>query len=252
MLRKVFKTILLFTICLGITIPANAGNLSVSDGSAFITKSELTYELNNLSNRMTQLEHSLDSKIDRLVSSYLTRNGIWNGVEQTFDTNQLSVTGDRLQNAFAQRGKYYSLPNDSTASDFIGNYTLVNQISKTGMISIKIKANGYAQATKYGQHFGTQNVGTGNIYVTFNAGSEVKYTASIGKLDSSGYWGTNSGGDYLILATTDLWTVAQFFVQKMDQLDWDIFCYFNSNGVPAISWGSTGTTTVTIESANIY
>ena len=87
MLRKVFKTILVFTICFGITLPVNAGSVSVSDGSAFISKSEMSYELNNLSNRMTQLENSLDSRIDSLVSSYLTRNGVWNANKQKITTD---------------------------------------------------------------------------------------------------------------------------------------------------------------------
>ena len=253
MIKRVFKTIFIFTICLGITLPSNAGNVSVSDGSAFITKSELTYELNNLSNRMAQLENSLDSKIDKLVSSYLTRNGIWNGIKQNFTTSQLSVTGSGLQNALGKRGQYYSIPKNATSTNFIGNYTLIDQVSKTGLISMLIKATGYAQATKYGSHNGNNNVGTGNIYVTFNVGSDVKYTASIGKLDSSAYWSiAPNGGDYLILAATDLITVAQFFVQKAEKLDWDIYSYFNSNGVPGNNWGAQGTTTVKIESANIY
>ena len=82
MLRKVFKTILVLTVCLGLTIHTNAA-VSVSDGSAFVTKAEFAADLNNLSNRMAQLENSLDAKIDSLVSSYLTRNGIWNGATQT-------------------------------------------------------------------------------------------------------------------------------------------------------------------------
>ena len=86
MIKKVFKTIFILTLCLSISLPANAGSVQVSDGSAFITKSEMAYELNSLSNRMTQLENSLDSKIDSLVSSYLTRNGIWNGVAQKIKT----------------------------------------------------------------------------------------------------------------------------------------------------------------------
>ena len=45
-------------------------------------KAEFAADLNNLSNRMAQLENSLDAKIDSLVSSYLTRNGIWNGAKQ--------------------------------------------------------------------------------------------------------------------------------------------------------------------------
>ena len=83
MINRLFKTIFILSLCLGITLPSNAGSVQVSDGSAFITKSEMAYDLNNLSNRMAQLENSLDSKIDTLVSSYLTRNGIWNGNEQS-------------------------------------------------------------------------------------------------------------------------------------------------------------------------
>ena len=87
MINRVFKTMFIMTLCLGITITSNAAGVQVSDGSAFITKSELSYQLNNLSSRMTQLENSLDSKIDTLVSSYLTRNGIWNGIKQTIVTS---------------------------------------------------------------------------------------------------------------------------------------------------------------------
>ena len=81
MLRRMFKKILIISMCMGLTIPTNAA-VSVSDGSAFVTKAEFSADLNNLSNRMAQLENSLDAKIDSLVSSYLTRNGIWNGATQ--------------------------------------------------------------------------------------------------------------------------------------------------------------------------
>ena len=86
MLRKLFKTILVLSLCIGISLPTNAA-VSVSDGSAFVTKAEFAADLNNLSNRMAQLENSLDAKIDSLVSSYLTRNGIWNGAKQILTTN---------------------------------------------------------------------------------------------------------------------------------------------------------------------
>ena len=85
MIKRIFKTILILTICLGITLPTNAA-VSVSDGSAFVTKAEFSADVNNLSNRMAQLENSLDAKIDSLVSSYLTRNGIWNGAIQDLET----------------------------------------------------------------------------------------------------------------------------------------------------------------------
>ena len=91
MLNKVYKTILILTITLGLTIPTNAA-VSVSDGSAFVTKAEFAADLNNLSNRMAQLENSLDAKIDSLVSSYLTRNGIWNGAKQELNDAAKTVT----------------------------------------------------------------------------------------------------------------------------------------------------------------
>ena len=92
MINRIFKTILVLTICLGLTIPTNAA-VSVSDGSAFVTKAEFAADLNNLSNRMAQLENSLDAKIDSLVSSYLTRNGIWNGAKQEFAQGELETSG---------------------------------------------------------------------------------------------------------------------------------------------------------------
>ena len=56
--------------------------LSISDSSAFVTKSEFSADLNSISSRLEQVESSLDAKIDSLVSSYLTRNGIWNAAQQ--------------------------------------------------------------------------------------------------------------------------------------------------------------------------
>ena len=78
---KIFKKLVILILCMGLPLPTNAA-VSVSDGSAFVTKAEFAADLNNLSNRMAQLENSLDAKIDSLVSSYLTRNGIWNGSNQ--------------------------------------------------------------------------------------------------------------------------------------------------------------------------
>ena len=77
------KNLILVVLVLAITIPTNAA-VSVSDGSAFITKNEFSYEMNTLSNRMSYLENSMNAKIDSLVSSYLSRNGIWNGEKQEF------------------------------------------------------------------------------------------------------------------------------------------------------------------------
>ena len=137
MLKRFVKIALCLSICF-MQIASYAGNVSVSDGSAFITKSEMSYQLNNLSNRMTQLENSLDSKIDSLVSSYLTRNGVWNGVKQTltkkkivdfWTTASIPVTYDwksNLATGALTEGVEYKLRNNS--------WTLINSCNKSGML----------------------------------------------------------------------------------------------------------------------
>ena len=151
MIKKTFKTIFILTLCLGITLPANAGSVSVSDGSAFITKSELAYQMNTLSSRMTQLENSLDSKIDTLVSSYLTRNGIWNGVKQTINMTNFSFW-----------------PSDVTVSSFQGSYdgnlasgTYIPNITKSGMLVFSYKYRNYSgfnnNNTRWGYNLGQKD-----------------------------------------------------------------------------------------------
>ncbi len=80
---KIFKLFISLFLILSISLINSIAAISVSDGSAFVTKAEFAADLNNLSNRMSSLENSLDAKIDSLVSSYLSRNGIWNGETQT-------------------------------------------------------------------------------------------------------------------------------------------------------------------------
>ena len=79
---KIVKFFVVFNLILSISLINSVAAISVSDGSAFVTKAEFAADLNNLSNRMSTLENSLDAKIDSLVSSYLSRNGIWNGEKQ--------------------------------------------------------------------------------------------------------------------------------------------------------------------------
>ncbi len=82
---KIFKLFVSLCLIISISLINSIAAISVSDGSAFVTKAEFAADLNNLSNRMSSLENSLDAKIDSLVSSYLSRNGIWNGEKQTSD-----------------------------------------------------------------------------------------------------------------------------------------------------------------------
>ena len=137
MLKKIFKTIFIMSICVGISIPTNAA-VSVSDGSAFVTKAEFAADLNNLSNRMAQLENSLDAKIDSLVSSYLTRNGIWNGSKQ--QTNDYATVYSTLYTQFKVAIMTLAGRNDNGSQDSTDliQWTVISQTTKTGLLDLTI------------------------------------------------------------------------------------------------------------------
>lgn len=159
MINRFIKIVLCLSICF-IQIASYAGNISVSDGSAFVTKSEMSYQLNNLSNRMTQLENSLDSKIDTLVSSYLTRNGVWNAVKQTlskttiidyWNTNTYPLSYDfrsKLVTGALTQGVEYKLRS--------GSWTLINSCDKSGMLVGKWDViDGWSYASSQSSSVGT-------------------------------------------------------------------------------------------------
>ena len=162
MLNRIFKTILVLSICVGISLPTNAA-VSVSDGSAFVTKAEFAADLNNLSNRMAQLENSLDAKIDSLVSSYLTRNGIWNGAKQQLDTYYVvdvigqnsAIPSKHIDNgyrSFIGESRTYDcthygkiiVPTTELNSSYLevkserATYTVVSNISKSGLLYMTV------------------------------------------------------------------------------------------------------------------
>ena len=136
MLNRIFKTILVLSICVGISLPTNAA-VSVSDGSAFVTKAEFAADLNNLSNRMAQLENSLDAKIDSLVSSYLTRNGIWNGAKQTTlsDSFDFLIPKNDTNIAYLLYDKTEDKRIDFQANEVkYKSYKVVDSCNKSGLI----------------------------------------------------------------------------------------------------------------------
>ena len=92
---KIVKFFVVFNLILSISLINSVAAISVSDGSAFVTKAEFAADLNNLSNRMSTLENSLDAKIDSLVSSYLSRNGIWNGEKHTSSVSNFNYTNSK-------------------------------------------------------------------------------------------------------------------------------------------------------------
>ena len=119
------KFLIILSLIIGLTIPSYSA-VSVSDGSAFITKNESDAAFNNLQSRMSIFENAIDAKIDSLVSSYLSRNGIWNGSKQTLTTTgTLAQVGVERNTEIAnQTYMYYSYPyyNETTA---ISNWTNV-------------------------------------------------------------------------------------------------------------------------------
>ena len=92
MIKRLF--IIVFILCYSFT---SYSAVSVADGSSFVSKAEFSTDMNNLVNRISQMENSLDAKIDSLVSNYLMKNGIWNGATQkiltaSYNYSEPSVT----------------------------------------------------------------------------------------------------------------------------------------------------------------
>ena len=134
---KVVKFFVVFNLILSISLINSVAAISVSDGSAFVTKAEFAADLNNLSNRMSTLENSLDAKIDSLVSSYLSRNGIWNGEKQEIKKDFVNESLDTKKIVWI---KNYNNKNKNTYLVFrshqdtlISTVEIISQITKSGL-----------------------------------------------------------------------------------------------------------------------
>ena len=229
MLNRIFKTILVLSICIGVSFPTNAA-VSVSDGSAFVTKAEFAADLNNLSNRMAQLENSLDAKIDSLVSSYLTRNGIWNGAKQIASKEYIcDMFGLQISDyTESYTGK---LPKITQAGVemvmYDKTYSLVDSINKSGLMLaiVNVIDQGRIYASTQSDKRAALNIGSIDSYknIAFvDTGETSFYIDSVnkGKVDSFS-WNTCLFNDYLTLQyqlKTGTYNV-YFFVSKGDRLD---------------------------------
>ena len=251
MINRIFKTILVLSLCVGISLPTNAA-VSVSDGSAFVTKAEFAADLNNLSSRMAQLENSLDAKIDSLVSSYLTRNGIWNGAKQTMTSNvsgRMGVYQDGVTkiNVSAQGYEGASPSTESKYKCFTyddDSVTIINSVSKTGLLVIKLEFNQNTQDTggRVGidlvdnesnkfpvYHFGTLTCGINLINKT---GSENRVVYS---------WNTQKqfNSATKLTAESSQTTFAMFFTSKNDDIIMSYFTDLNVSGGSVGGWNTT-------------
>ena len=167
---KILKLFVCLLLILSTSLVNSIAAISVSDGSAFVTKAEFAADLNNLSNRMSSLENSLDAKIDSLVSSYLSRNGIWNGEAQTYSltlnkemdfgvsanmsntviqkntdgyTSTIMLGTDSKKVNGTHKGSNGSVANTTTSPKFcIGITNKFMKMSKAGLLSFFIRFEG--------------------------------------------------------------------------------------------------------------
>ena len=164
---KIVKFFVVFNLILSVSLINSVAAISVSDGSAFVTKAEFAADLNNLSNRMSTLENSLDVKIDSLVSSYLSRNGIWNGEKQecekvptskvglkwtnnsmygwVFNQGLPTSTGNLLSNAVYVSTSHRYIPDVSSTLSSV----IISKVTKSGLCNLIINFSNttYAFAT---------------------------------------------------------------------------------------------------------
>ena len=138
MMIKLFKNIFIVSLCCSFIIVSNAA-VSVSDGSAFITKAEFSADLNNLSNRMAQLENSLDAKIDSLVSSYLSKNGIWNASKVDIDYSATNLTSSSFITSWTGF--------EAMKTKVVWSKSAI--VKKSGMCVATVHMQGYKNGTTY-------------------------------------------------------------------------------------------------------
>ena len=228
MINRIFKSILVLSICIGISLPTNAA-VSVSDGSAFVTKAEFAADLNNLSNRMAQLENSLDAKIDSLVSSYLTRNGIWNGAKQNINLriNEFTPATVTLSS------------NQAVVNKKLVSGTYITEINKSGMIvfsySYKNKSGNNTNSTRWGYYGKMRDNSTWTLDNGFNlilyiyekngSISETKYSIVLFGALAACLYAANTTGEYALVYTLPSNSVSgniSFFVSKGNSVEYDI------------------------------
>ena len=248
MLRKLFKTILAFSLCFGISVSTNANGVQVSDGSAFITKSEMAYQLNNISERMAKLENSLDSRIDSLVSSYLTRNGIWSGSSQSISST--ATNGHSFTSGWGDGNL-----GTNTASVVHFDECIVDKVSKSGLVFGNFgygnKHKGLFNNWYYGCYIANkpgwvwdQNA---TVQIYFYETDQGATTATSGNIKSSVLIGSAlgaqnwNGGSYTLLCIAlPNWNLIPFtfFTEKGKQIWWrwvDDVSFFSTEGVHSMT-----------------
>ena len=130
MFKRIFKTIFILSLSLGVVTNTQAAVTVVSDGSAFITKAEFKSLVNEASGRIEALELHADTQINTLVESFLARNNIWHPQKQTLNTN---TTMDLEPCNITLSG------NSATGTVLIQSRRIcIDEIKKSGMMVISL------------------------------------------------------------------------------------------------------------------
>ena len=214
MIKRLFKTIFILSCCISIYCPTYA--TKVSDGSAFVTKAEFAADLNSLSSRMSQLENALDAKINSLVSSYLTRNGVWNGAKQTV-LNNLGTTPSSAE-----------------------NMRVFNDISKSGLMLVTYYIDiNYAVGICKGNDGGKTGISLFAAYGSpvaytlsvqaslYNADTNVNYQVANVLYSMTGEYDTGNSMVYALSLVTKPSGLFSFFVKKGDNINYSLNTQLN-------------------------
>ena len=260
---KIFKLFVSIALILSISLINSFAAISVSDGSAFVTKAEFAADLNNLSNRMSTLENSLDAKIDSLVSSYLSRNGIWNGEKQEINDTNKKIT--------------FPTPKllGSNASASLAGVTTSSKVelfkpSKSGLAYLRtsvVSTLGNSFKSYWGYICKARNSGKKNLYddalnisVEFSDSSGVLSTLTLhnGSSTIRGFETTTEGireqGDFILVFTipgSKQYSNIQFFIEKDKEISWQ-FKATARHGYNTSEEVSSGSGEIELISAVVY
>lgn len=245
MIKKIYKTIIILSICLGITIPSNAA-ISVSDGSAFMTKTEFMADINNLSSRVSQLEITMDGTLDNKVNAYLEQKGFWKAkVQNIINANMTNV-------------RPYAITNTSgnvKANRRLQTQVLVNELSSSGMclLNIAYVANnascprwGYLGLTSTSTYYQSSIMLILNFYEEIGSNQTHRASIVLGqgigqmRVDESS---TSNYVNAILLPPVEILTPTMFFVNKGSRLRWTLdetYGLYSLNGAPTNSTNLSG------------
>ena len=125
-MKKIIKRIIILFLIISCQINVFAA-ISIADGTSLTSKAEYSADLSHLSNRLSILENSIDSKIDSLVSAYINNNGIWSGYVIPTKDYSATINLGITQNTTATLSSFMRLR---------GQQTLINgtKVTKSGLL----------------------------------------------------------------------------------------------------------------------